>query len=74
MWIWIAHFLGLDNGSGPWYLFWSGFGSDFGEITVVGAIVAIFRHKNCIIKGCWRLGHPDPEHGHPVCRVHQDKV
>lgn len=24
----------------------------------------------CVERGCLRKGHPDPEHGHPVCRKH----
>jgi hypothetical protein len=52
------------------YQFWSGVGSDFSEITLLGAIIAWWHHVNCIEKGCWRKGHPNPEHGHPVCRKH----
>lgn len=52
------------------YQFWSGVGSDLGELTIVGAIVATAKHKNCHEKGCWRLGHNHPEHGFPVCRKH----
>lgn len=70
MWHWLLHYTGSDNVSGPWYGFWSGFGSDLGEITLIAAVVAAARHKNCHVKGCWRLGHPDPEHGHPACRRH----
>lgn len=71
---WLLHYTGSDNVSGPWYGFWSGFGSDLGEITLLGAILAAARHKNCTVKGCWRLGHPDPEHGHPICKTHQPKL
>ena len=34
---WLAHNLGLYNETGPWYAFWSGFGSDIGEYAVFGA-------------------------------------
>lgn len=37
----LRHLLGLDNGNGMPYLFWSGFGSDIGEITIVGAVFRI---------------------------------
>jgi len=50
----ILRALGIDDVSGPWYAFWSGFGSDLGELAIVGAII---RHVNCHQKGCWRLGH-----------------
>lgn len=52
------------------YQWWSGAGSDLGEITLLAAIVAVLKHKNCHEKGCWRLGHSHPEHGFPVCRKH----
>lgn len=59
---------------GAGYQFWSGIGSDISELTIIVAMITWARHKNCHKKGCWRLGHPDPEHGHPVCRKHQDKL
>jgi hypothetical protein len=56
---WIAHNLGLYNETGPWYAFWSGFGSDIAEYAVFGAvvtgIVGAYRRHNCNVKGCWRL-------------------
>lgn len=42
------------TGTGRWYNFWSGFGSDIGELAIVAAL---YRHVNCSTKGCWRLGH-----------------
>jgi hypothetical protein len=74
VWTWMLVHFGIRDLSGPWYGFWSGFGSDLGEITLIGAIVAMGRHKNCFVKGCWRLGHPDPEHGHPACRKHHSRA
>ena len=53
----IGHLLGLDNASGPWYLFWSGFGSDLSELTGLGIFVYMFwRKHNCHEPGCWRIG------------------
>jgi hypothetical protein len=56
---WLAHTLGIYNETGPWYAFWSGFGSDIGEYAVfaalVTAVVGAYRRHNCNIKGCWRL-------------------
>ena len=49
----IAHLLGLDNPSGAWYLFWSGFGGDIGELAIIGII---WRRVNCHDRGCWRIG------------------
>jgi hypothetical protein len=45
----------------PYYGFWSGFGSDLGEATLVAAViggtVGGYRKINCHSKGCWRIGH-----------------
>jgi hypothetical protein len=53
------------------YNFWSGIGSDFGEVTIVIAAIAWWKHRNCQVKGCWRihLGTPT-EAGHFVCKRH----
>lgn len=56
------------------YQFWSGIGSDFGEASLVTGIAVLLRHRNCHVKGCWRLGHADPEHGYPACRRHHSKA
>ncbi len=55
---------------GSGYQFWSGIGSDFGEATIILSAVLLIRHRNCHVKGCWRLGHADPAHGFPACKVH----
>lgn len=53
--IWLLHALGLDSGSGPAYLWWSGAGSDLGELAIVGGIVAVYRRHSCHVRRCWRL-------------------
>ena len=55
---------------GDGYQFWSGIGSDIGEVTIVGGLLALYKHVNCEEPGCWRLGHRHPGHGRPVCRKH----
>jgi hypothetical protein len=60
---WLAVHTGTVNESGPYYGFWSGFGSDIAEFGVLGAIGAaiyqVFRKYNCHEPGCWRVGsHP----------------
>jgi hypothetical protein len=62
----------------PFYGFWSGFGSDLGEITLVTAILTPFivaaRHANCATRGCWRLTtHTirDPDTGVAYRRCHK---
>jgi hypothetical protein len=57
--------------SGRGYEFWSGIGSDIGELTLLTAFIIWIRQRNCHVNRCWRLAwHTHPEHGHPVCRHH----
>ena len=53
---WFQVHTGTVNESGPYYGFWSGFGSDLGEATIFVALVATWRHHDCHVKGCARLG------------------
>ena len=73
MWHWLSHHLGMDNASGGYYLFWSGFGSDITEFALVGGLVGVARAHNCHVKGCWRIGkHP---HGlYKLCSRHHPEV
>lgn len=53
------------------YNFWSGFGSDLGEVTILGAVVAGYRKMNCHSKGCWRIAHHEIDRNgvkYKVCR------
>lgn len=68
---WLLHVLGVDNVSGPAYAWWSGAGSDVGELTMLAGLAAFLRHRNCHVHRCWRLGrHPVGGTGHVVCRRH----
>lgn len=64
-------FLGVMNGSGRWYLWWSGM---FGNLTIFAAIIIFYRKHNCHVHGCFRLGrHPAVDQNgveHIVCRRH----
>lgn len=64
-WYWFWHPL-----AGPGYQFWSGAASDIGEITLIGAVFAWYKHNQCEQEKCWRFGHKHPDHGRPVCRPH----
>ena len=68
--IWLLHqflhYTGSNNESGPWYGFWSGFGSDLSEFALFGAVLKMV---NCHEKGCWRLGHH--VNGTVVCHKHR---
>jgi hypothetical protein len=72
---WLAVHTGTLNEPGPYYGFWSGFGSDIGEVVLIGGLVGIYRKHNCHVKGCWRIAH-HPVEGTPwlVCRKHHPKI
>lgn len=74
---WLAYMTGSENTSGapPNYNFWSGFGSDLGEVTIVGAMLAVFKKHNCHTRWCLRIGRhefTDPSTGviYLLCRRH----
>ncbi len=80
----VRHWLALHTGTlhgGPdlYYNFWSGFGSDLGEATLISAVgIGVYtgvRKVNCHTKGCWRIGH-HPLEGTPyiLCRHHHPYV
>lgn len=69
----VVHVLGIDNLSGRWYGFWSGFGSDLGEF---GIIWVLYKKHNCHVARCLRLArHPVDGTSFVVCgRHHPDGV
>src|SRR5262249_19315028 len=72
---WLAVHLGTDDLSGPWYGFWSGFGSDLAELGIIGAIATgvyqLVRKYNCHEPGCWRVGtHPAADGQFLLCYRH----
>lgn len=69
---WLAWFLGFraGGGNGSHYLFWSGAGSDIGELALFGWLYAFVRKHNCEVHGCWRLGKLTAAGGHQVCKRH----
>jgi len=80
----VRHWLALHTGTlhgGPdlYYNFWSGFGSDIGEATLISAVgIGVYtgvRKVNCHTKGCWRIGHHALD-GTPyiLCRHHHPDV
>jgi len=57
---WLQVHTGTVNEPGPYYGFWSGFGSDLTEFGVIGAIATgvyqLIKKYNCHEPGCWRVG------------------
>ncbi len=76
---WASVHSGTANESSIYYAFWSGFGADIGEATLITAVLAgVYtgaRKVNCHTKGCWRIGH-HPLDGTPyiLCRHHHPEV
>ena len=67
---WFEVHTGTVNESGPYYGFWSGFGSDIGEATLIVGVWAAWRHHNCHVKGCARLGRPVDGTPYIACSRH----
>jgi hypothetical protein len=67
---WFEVHTGTVNESGPYYGFWSGFGSDIGEATLVVGVWAAWHHHNCHVKGCARLGRPVDGTPYVACSRH----
>lgn len=64
-----TYVLHVQNHNG--YQFWSGFGSDLGEATLIGIALGAWRHVNCHAPRCLRFGkHPTADHQHKLCRKH----
>ena len=57
---WLQVRTGTVNEPGPYYGFWSGFGSDLEEFGILGGIAAgvyqLVKKHNCHEPGCWRVG------------------
>jgi hypothetical protein len=53
---WFLHYTGADAEAGTWYGFWSGFGGAIPDFLILGSIVTVYRHHNCHVKGCYRIG------------------
>jgi hypothetical protein len=72
---WIAVHIGSVNESGPFYGFWSGFGSDLSEFAIAVGIYTGVRKVNCHSLRCWRIGH-HPLDGTPyhLCKIHHPDV
>jgi hypothetical protein len=70
-WHSILEFFGVVGESGKGYAFFSGIGSDIGELAIVGGLLALIRHHNCHVDRCWRIGrHPVAGTSYIVCRKH----
>ena len=72
---WLGVHTGTTNESGPYYGFFSGFGSDIAEFGILGAIATaiyqLIKKYNCHEPGCWRVGtHPAADGQFLLCYRH----
>lgn len=77
LWHWIEIHTGTVNESGPYYGFWSGFGSDLGEVAIIGAVIGGYKKVNCHVKRCPRFSHHEYEMEgvkYRLCRKHHPGV
>ncbi len=75
-WNWLLHVLGVRPLQPSfWYNWWSGAGSDFGELAIVAGLVSIYRKHNCSTRWCWRVGRY-PVLGTPftTCKKHHPVI
>jgi hypothetical protein len=74
-WWWIEVHTGTVNEPGPYYGFFSGFGSDIAELTLVGGAIALYKGHTCHVDRCWRLKrHRVDGTPYEVCRKHHPAV
>jgi hypothetical protein len=68
---WLVSVSGIADEAGRWYAFWSGPGSDIGELAIIGGMITLYRKHACHEPRCWRIGHhPVPGTPYMACRKH----
>jgi hypothetical protein len=67
---WFLKYTGADAESATWYGFWSGFGGAIPDFLILGSIITVYRHHNCHVKGCVRLGKPVDGTPYLACPLH----
>jgi hypothetical protein len=69
---WLQFHTGTINEAGPYYGFFSGFGSDLGEYviatSVLGGLYHAVKKNNCHTHGCLRIGSYPTKDGYKVCK------
>jgi hypothetical protein len=69
---WLLHVLGVDTQQSEFYDAWSGcIPALFTGAGLGAGVWAFVRHRNCHVRGCWRLArHKVPGTEHCVCARH----
>ena len=73
IWPWFEVHTGTWPGATPYYGFWSGFGSDIGEATIIVGIYMAWRHHNCHHPWCWRSGKEVEGTPYIACHIHHPR-
>jgi len=58
---------------GNGYNFWSGIGSDFGEVTLIVALITWYVHNQCHVDKCHKIGR-HPFKYYKLCKKHHPGV
>lgn len=69
-WHWIEVHTGTVNEAGPYYGFWSGFGSDIQEGAILGGVFTLYRAHNCHHAPCPRVASHTTKKGYRLCKKH----
>jgi hypothetical protein len=74
LWHWLVHVTGSDYGA-PYghfvpYDFYSGSGSDLGELAIGLGLFSVYRKHNCHATRCWRIGQYMVDDTTIACRRH----
>ena len=67
---WFLRYTGANNEPGTWYGFWSGFGGAIPDFLIIVTLISVYRHHNCHVKGCPRLGKPVDGTPYLACPIH----
>lgn len=69
----VGYLLHVEHGN--YYQWWSGAGSDLGELLLLGGLITLTRHHNCHVRHCWRIGlHAVEGTPYRVCRMHHPTI
>lgn len=76
MWFTLLHLFGVEpRNTSTAYNFWSGIGSDLGELGIITGLVTVYRKHNCHVYRCWRVGKMAvPGTPYVVCHRHHPAV
>jgi hypothetical protein len=70
-WWWVEVHTGIRNEAGPYYAFWSGFGSCLGYLAIFSVGINLIRTHNCDVHGCFSFrSYPVEGTPYKTCKRH----